>query len=215
MGFFSELKADLSQAVNEMLPEEPMGTVLGDDDLPDPSSILEQMPEPKKEKIIFHKIPAGMENAKMPLPIPGKGRAFAEEAVQEMNLQAEEKRMPEEEMISEGLSFLAQGLRLTGDIESTKGIYIGEGAVVIGNITAPEAKIAGAVKGDIDVKGPVILAKTAVVVGNIRSKSVQIETGAVVEGMCSQCYAEVNASSLFDRKEESGSDQNPKTEENA
>lgn len=213
MGFFSELKADLSQAVNEMLPEEPMGTVLGDDDLPDPSSILEQMPEPKKEKIIFHKIPAGMENAKMPLPIPGKGRAFTEEAVQEMSLQAEEKRIPEEEMLSEGLSFLAQGLRLTGDIESTKGIYIGEGAVVIGNITAPEAKIAGAVKGDIDVKGPVILAKTAVVVGNIRSKSVQIETGAVVEGMCSQCYAEVNASSLFDRKEDGESDEKPKEEE--
>ena len=33
---------------------------------------------------------------------------------------------------------------------------------------------------------------------NIKSKSVQINNGAVIEGMCSQCYAEVSPTSFFD-----------------
>ena len=58
--------------------------------------------------------------------------------------------------------------------------------------------IAGAIKGDIDVHGPVVLDTTAIVMGNIRSQSVQINNGAVIEGMCSQVYAEVNPSAFFE-----------------
>ncbi len=75
---------------------------------------------------------------------------------------------------------------------------IGASTVVIGNISATSAAIAGAVKGDIDVKGPVILDSSAIVMGNIKSKSVQINNGAVIEGMCSQCYADVSPTSFFD-----------------
>ena len=75
---------------------------------------------------------------------------------------------------------------------------IGQSSVIIGNISATSAVIAGAVKGDIDVKGPVILDTSAIVMGNIKSKSVQINNGAVIEGLCSQCYAEVNPSSFFE-----------------
>ena len=75
---------------------------------------------------------------------------------------------------------------------------IGQSSVIIGNITATSAVIAGAVKGDIDVKGPVILDTSAIVMGNIKSKSVQINNGAVIEGMCSQCYAEINPTSFFE-----------------
>ena len=39
------------------------------------------------------------------------------------------------------------------------------------------------------MQGPVILDASAIVMGNIKSKSVQINNGAVIEGMCSQCYA--------------------------
>ena len=77
---------------------------------------------------------------------------------------------------------------------SQKQIVSGE---VIGNVAASSAVIAGAVKGDIDVKGPVILDASAIVMGNIKSKSVQINNGAVIEGMCSQCYAEVNPTDFF------------------
>ena len=48
------------------------------------------------------------------------------------------------------------------------------------------------------MKGPVILDSSAIVMGDIKSKSVQINNGAVVEGMCSQCYADVNPSAFFD-----------------
>ena len=69
---------------------------------------------------------------------------------------------------------------------------------MIGNIFASSAVIAGAVKGDIDVHGPVILDVSAIVMGNIKSKSVQINNGAVIEGLCSQCYADIRPASFFD-----------------
>ena len=34
--------------------------------------------------------------------------------------------------------------------------------------------------------------------GNIKSKSVQINNGATLEGNCSQCYADVSPTSFFD-----------------
>ena len=67
-----------------------------------------------------------------------------------------------------------------------------------GNISADSAKISGAVKGDIDIKGDVEIGSTAVIVGNIKSKSVQISSGAVVEGMCQQVYASVDVSQYFE-----------------
>ena len=70
--------------------------------------------------------------------------------------------------------------------------------MIIGNISAASAVIAGAIKGDIDVQGPVVVDTSAVVMGNIKSRSVQINNGAVIEGMCSQCYAEVSPTSFFD-----------------
>ena len=70
--------------------------------------------------------------------------------------------------------------------------------MILGNIYANSAVIAGAIKGDIDVKGPVVLETSAIVMGDIKSKSVQINNGAVIEGMCSQCYADVNPTSFFD-----------------
>ena len=38
---------------------------------------------------------------------------------------------------------------------------------------------------------------STIVMGDIKSKSVQINNGAVVEGMCSQCYAQVNPTDFF------------------
>ena len=71
------------------------------------------------------------------------------------------------------------------------------GSVIIGNITATSAVIAGAVKGDIDVQGPVVVDTSAVVMGNIKSRSVQINNGAVIEGFCSQAYADIDMQTLF------------------
>lgn len=99
---------------------------------------------------------------------------------------------------SKAAEIYADNAKVNGEIVSEGAVKIGSSSVVIGNICATSAVIAGAVKGDIDVKGPVILDTSAIVMGNIKSKSVQINNGAVIEGMCSQCYAEVNPISFFD-----------------
>jgi cytoskeletal protein CcmA (bactofilin family) len=99
---------------------------------------------------------------------------------------------------SKAAEIYAEGAKITGELVSEGAVKIGDSSVIIGNITAKSAAIAGAVKGDIDVQGPVILDASAIVMGNIKSKSVQINNGAVIEGMCSQCYADVSPTSFFD-----------------
>jgi len=99
---------------------------------------------------------------------------------------------------SKAAEIYAEGAKINGEIVSEGAVKIGASTVIVGNITATSAAIAGAVKGDIDVKGPVVLDASAIVMGNIKSKSVQINNGAVIEGMCSQCYADVNPTSFFE-----------------
>ncbi len=98
---------------------------------------------------------------------------------------------------SQAAEIFTNNARIEGDVASEGSIKVGNGSIVLGNIYATSAVIAGAVKGDIDVKGPVILDASAIVMGNIKSKSVQINNGAVIEGLCSQCYAEVSPSAFF------------------
>ncbi len=87
--------------------------------------------------------------------------------------------------------------KIEGDIKSYGSIKIGVGSMIIGNMEGESAVIAGAVNGDIDVKGPVIVDSTAVIMGNIKSRSVQINNGAVIEGFCSQSYSDIDVKSFF------------------
>lgn len=91
----------------------------------------------------------------------------------------------------------ANAAKITGEIVSTGSVKIGVGSVIVGNIEAQSAVIAGAINGDLDVKGPVIVDSTAVIMGNIKSRSVQINNGAVIEGFCSQCYSDIDVKSFF------------------
>ncbi len=88
--------------------------------------------------------------------------------------------------------------RLEGNLESKGSVKIDVGTVVLGNISSASVVVAGAVKGDIDVNGPVIIDSTAVVKGTIAGKSIQINSGAVVDGACSMKYADVDLDTLFD-----------------
>ena len=99
---------------------------------------------------------------------------------------------------SKAAEVFADNAKIVGEVVSDGSVKVGQSSVIIGNITATSAVIAGAVKGDIDVQGPVILDASAIVMGNIKSKSVQINNGAVIEGMCSQCYADVSPTSFFE-----------------
>lgn len=311
MGFFSDLKEDLSQAVNELMPEEELDAVLAADEnmqektLTDDPAVLADVQEEKADRedttlseedfdlssmldkldnigigeTVEEEIPSDVEEIpefdamaapafgqvqEEPEPVADKVEEVAafsepEQIPQEPENTAEdiitvkdnggwEKRMEvqtnrvavdETAVVTEGMTITgdivsegsleligtvngnldilgklnitgsiqgnskaaeiyAENAKITGEVNSQGSVKIGQSSVVIGNISATSAVIAGAVKGDIDVHGPVILDTTAIVMGNIKSKSVQINNGAVIEGLCSQCYADVNPTSFFE-----------------
>lgn len=92
----------------------------------------------------------------------------------------------------------AENAHIQGNIESTGSVKIGHKTIIVGNICATSAVIAGAVKGDIDVHGPVIIASTAIVLGDIKSESVQVNKGATIQGCCSLCYADFKPTDIFE-----------------
>lgn len=100
---------------------------------------------------------------------------------------------------SRGAEIFTNNARIDGDVTSDGNLKIGNGTVIIGNVYGSSAVIAGAIQGDVDIHGPVIIDGTAVIQGNIRSRSVQVNNGAAIEGMISQCYAEVDYAALFDK----------------
>ncbi|SFP91743.1 Polymer-forming protein [Lachnospiraceae bacterium XBB1006] len=93
--------------------------------------------------------------------------------------------------------FFADNARIQGEIIAEGTVKIGNGSIIVGNLSATSSVIAGAVKGDIDVQGPVVVDTSAVVMGNIKSRSVQINNGAVIEGYCSQCYSDIDVQNVF------------------
>ncbi len=101
---------------------------------------------------------------------------------------------------SNSSEFFADVAKIEGEVSCSGTVKIGAGSVIIGNITASSAVIAGAIKGDIDVQGPVVVDTSAVIMGNIKSRSVQINNGAVIEGFCSQCYADIDVQGLFESR---------------
>jgi len=74
-----------------------------------------------------------------------------------------------------------------GDIQS-RNIVIGEGATVHGALQAETVRICGLVKGQIKADS-VVLEKTARVTGDVLHKSLAIEQGASLEGMCKRLEA--------------------------
>lgn len=98
---------------------------------------------------------------------------------------------------TQSAEFFADNARIQGEIIAEGTVKVGNGSIIIGNISATSSVIAGAVKGDIDVQGPVVVDTSAVVMGNIKSRSVQINNGAVIEGYCSQSYSDIDVQNVF------------------
>lgn len=275
MGFFSDLKEDLSQAVNELMPEENLDQATAGElkeqpventDAKDNAALEEMLKNldsieiPQEQKTeeqpaekVAEEMPQAEETEEIAAPELDLDSVLQNDMTVEKVLEQEnteknkgaEKKMDvkiasdENAVITAGMvitgdvnsegsmdlvgtingnidilgklnitgyingnskaaEIFAEGAKINGEIMSEGSVKIGASTVVIGNITATSAAIAGAVKGDIDVQGPVILDSSAIVMGNIKSKSVQINNGAVIEGMCSQCYADVSPTSFFD-----------------
>lgn len=286
MGFFSDLKEDLSQAVNELMPEENLNKA-GATEVKEQAQVnaqetvevkeqpVQSVGETSRDNAAVEEMLKNLDTVEIPEEEPEAAPAeeetkaadeVTEEAVPELDLDSvlqndmtvgnvleqenteknkgAEKRMDAKmasdetavvtarmvitgDISSEGsmdlvgtvngnidilgklnitgyingnskaAEIFAEGAKINGEIISEGSVKIGASSVVIGNITAVSAAIAGAVKGDIDVHGPVVLDSSAIVMGNIKSKSVQINNGAVIEGMCSQCYADVSPTSFF------------------
>ncbi len=248
MGFFSDLKEDLSQAVNEMLPEdadevmpkteenaaEPsVDDTVDDFDLSAMLDKVAQESEPVKEPEV-EKVPekpvqkaperksegfakrmdalkAADENAIITAGMKITGDINSDGSMDllgtvigNINVSGKLNVTGAVQGNSKAYEIFADNARINGEVISEGSVKIGQSSIIIGNISAMSAVIAGAVKGDIDVHGPVILDASAIVMGNIKSKSVQINNGAVIEGMCSQCYADVNPTSFFDDLKKAG-----------
>lgn len=240
MGFFSDLKDDLSQAVNELMPEEGAEEVVNETAHEDIAPEVHEETDSFDEDLtqMLDKVEQTMEMESISQKSVRSTPAAVEKTV-EMSVSSHKHPSDEESVLTESMiingniategsldikgnvvgniealgklnitgtiqgnsqaaEIFADGAKVTGELRSMGSIKVGQSTVIIGNIYANSAVIAGAIKGDIDVKGPVILDTSAIVMGDIKSKSVQINNGAVIEGMCSQCYAEVNPTSFFE-----------------
>lgn len=223
MGFFQDLKEDLSQAVTELVPEEDKETVIdekqAEDDLAEIEAMLREKEEIKKEEKKERKIdmnaifnqPFSDEVSNITAGMVINGDITSQGSLElvgavhgNINIAGKMSITGVIEGNSQAAEVYAESAKITGEVRSLGTVKVGQETVIIGNIYATSAVIAGAIKGDIDVHGPVILDATAIVMGNIKSKSVQINNGAVIEGMCSQCYADVNPTSFFDEIKKAG-----------
>ena len=224
MGFFQDLKEDLSQAVTELVPDEMSEETVIDekqaeDDLAEIEAMLKGKEEAKKEERKERKIdmnaifnqPYSDEVSNITAGMTINGDITSQGSLElvgavhgNINVAGKMSITGVIEGNSQAAEIYADSAKITGEVRSLGTVKVGQETVIIGNIFATSAVIAGAVKGDIDVHGPVVLDTTAIVMGNIKSKSVQINNGAVIEGMCSQCYADVNPTSFFDEIKKAG-----------
>ena len=221
MGFFQDLKEDLSQAVTELVPEEEtmIDEKQAEDDLSEIEAMLKEKEETAKEEKKDRKIdinaifnqPYSDEVSNITAGMVINGDITSQGSLElvgavhgNINVSGKMSITGVIEGNSQAAEIYAESAKITGEVRSLGTVKVGQETVIIGDIYATSAVIAGAVKGDIDVHGPVILDTTAIVMGNIKSKSVQINNGAVIEGMCSQCYADVNPTSFFDEIKKAG-----------
>ena len=73
---------------------------------------------------------------------------------------------------------------VTGKIATTQSVHVGDAAVIVADMHAGNAIIAGQVQGNIKVSGNLILQATARVHGDIACGILRVEDGAQFTGKC-------------------------------
>ncbi len=73
---------------------------------------------------------------------------------------------------------------VTGKVQTTQSVHIGEAAVITADMQAGNAIVAGQVQGNIKVSGNLILQSTAKVNGDIACGVLRVEDGALFSGKC-------------------------------
>ena len=214
MGLFKDFKDDFSQAVNELVPggdnlstndkDENLvvDTMSGEVDVQSELSKLDGLLESASSKPVEEVIPTIREEKKDAPVFPAFKREVEKEnrKMDTPNMETVTPVAPVHAapaQVSDEVSVITATTTLTGDIQSAGSFDIQ--GTINGNVTCNgKITVAGAVKGDIDVQGPVVVDTSAVIMGNIKSRSVQINNGAVIEGFCSQCYADIDVQGLFE-----------------
>lgn len=75
--------------------------------------------------------------------------------------------------------------QVTGKVNTTQSVYVGQAAKIIADVMAGNAIIAGEIQGNIKVAGNLVLQGTAKIKGDIACSILRVEDGAVFSGKCS------------------------------
>jgi cytoskeletal protein CcmA (bactofilin family) len=86
---------------------------------------------------------------------------------------------------------------IVGNIECKEGTSVHENTVILGNINAQNLVVDGAIQGKLDIKGDIIIGDNAIVDSDIKAKTIQVSSGAAINGHCSLCYADINIAEFF------------------
>lgn len=82
--------------------------------------------------------------------------------------------------------------KMTGNIEKSAGVILGDSSFVKGNINSVFVIISGAVEGNISAAESIELLNKSKVTGNIETKMISINEGAVFEGKSTMIKTEEN-----------------------
>ncbi len=83
---------------------------------------------------------------------------------------------------------------VTGKVQTTQSVHVGEAAVITADMLAGNAIIAGQVQGNIKVTGNLILQSSARINGDIACAILRVEDGALFSGKCNMKGAAVDKS---------------------
>lgn len=86
---------------------------------------------------------------------------------------------------------------IEGQIDCVRGAVVQDNTVILGDINAESLTVDGAIQGKLDIKGCVTIGAKAIVDSDIKAKSIHVDNGAAINGYCSLCYAEIDASAVF------------------
>jgi len=75
--------------------------------------------------------------------------------------------------------------KVKGDLKASGDVFIGDNAVITGNVYASKVHLAGTVEGNINTTSILRILSTAKLFGDIRVKSFVVDEGAIFQGKCS------------------------------
>lgn len=79
-------------------------------------------------------------------------------------------------------------IRIDGNVKGTvstkQNVQVGEKALILANITAGSAGVAGKIEGNLKISGQLTLLRTANIKGDVACQSLKVEDGAIFNGKC-------------------------------